>query len=394
MRLAILGGSFNPVHLGHLFIADAVLNSLNYDRVVLVPAYRSPFKLAAKDMESTSQDRLEMLAASIAGDPRLTVDDCEIRREGVSYTVDTVQDIIRRYAPDGKPGLIIGDDLTVDFLKWHNSDEILRLADIIVTRRIHPQGVTDNAPCSFPHTPVANEIMDISSQMVRQRISEGGTWRYLVPAAARSIIEDRRLYGYSDVSQEIPLQTIVRLEQAVREELSHERFLHSRHTAILSYDLCRRFGLDPRQGYLAGIAHDLGKYLKDDELLALAASDGRPISKLEKKKPSLLHGRATAVLLRKRFTIKNPDILEAVAMHTEGGEHMCPLAKIVYIADKVEFSRDKIDPDLRAMCYTEEKLDDIFMAVLNQTVSWLRSHKIDLSMETLQLLENLQGKKS
>ena len=96
----------------------------------------------------------------------------------------------------------------------------------------------------------------------------------------------------------------------------------------------------------------------------------------------------------KRFNIQNRDILDAVAMHTEGGEDMCSLAKIIYIADKVEFSREKVDPDLRALCYTETELDKIFMAVLHQTVSWLQSNKIDLSRETLQLLENLQGKKS
>ncbi|MCL2193240.1 MAG: nicotinate-nicotinamide nucleotide adenylyltransferase, partial [Treponema sp.] len=86
MRLAVLGGSFNPIHMGHLFLADAVLSKLGYDRVVLVPAFRSPFKLAAQGMEDSTHNRLEMIAASIAGDPRLTLDDCEIRRGGVSFT--------------------------------------------------------------------------------------------------------------------------------------------------------------------------------------------------------------------------------------------------------------------------------------------------------------------
>jgi len=96
MKLAILGGSFNPVHLGHLCIADAVLETLGYERIILVPAYRSPFKLTAKGMESSSRDRLEMLSASVSGDPRLAVDDCEIKRQGISYTVDTIKDIIKR----------------------------------------------------------------------------------------------------------------------------------------------------------------------------------------------------------------------------------------------------------------------------------------------------------
>ncbi|MDR0486872.1 MAG: nicotinate (nicotinamide) nucleotide adenylyltransferase, partial [Treponema sp.] len=165
MKLAILGGSFAPVHLGHLFLADTALSSLNYDRVVLIPAYRSPFKRAAKNMETTADDRLDMLAAAVSGDPRLTVDDCEIRREGISYTVDTLEDVIARYVPDGKPALIIGDDLAADFLQWRDSEKILEMADIVVARRINSAA----ADYPFPHTRIDNEIMNISSQMVRSR---------------------------------------------------------------------------------------------------------------------------------------------------------------------------------------------------------------------------------
>jgi nicotinate-nucleotide adenylyltransferase len=100
MKLAILGSSFNPIHLGHLIAADEVLSELHYDRVVLVPAYRSPFKLATSGMEDSTHARLEMAAAAIAGNPQLAIDDCEIRRGGVSCTVDTVAAIIRRYAPE------------------------------------------------------------------------------------------------------------------------------------------------------------------------------------------------------------------------------------------------------------------------------------------------------
>jgi nicotinate-nucleotide adenylyltransferase len=399
VRLAVLGGSFNPVHLGHLYAADAVISALGYDRVVLVPAYRSPFKLAAPGMESSARDRLEMLAASVAGDWRLAVDDCEIRREGVSYTEDTLQDIIRRYNPEGRPGLIIGDDLAADFPRWHNSAGILELADIIIVRRLG----SGEAPVPFPHTPITNELLEIASAAVRERISSGKAWRYLVPAGARTIIEDRGLYGFSGAAGprpepdgttggDISRRTVLHVEEAARETLSLERFLHSRHTALLAWDLCRRFGLDPEPGYLAGIAHDLGKPLKEQALLRLAKSDGRGISKLEKQKPSLLHGRAAAVLLRERFGIRNSDVLEAVASHTEGAAGMGPLAKVIYIADKMEVSREKADPALRKMCYENESLDRILFAVLDQTVSWLRSKKMELSEETFRLLEKMKEK--
>ena len=390
MRLAILGGSFNPIHLGHLFLVGEVLAALHYDRIVLVPAYRSPFKLSAEGMESTAHDRLEMIAASIAGDPHLTVDDCEIKRGGISYTVDTIKDIINRYVPVGKPGLIIGNDLAADFLKWHKSGEILELADIIIARRVH----SDMPDLSFPVTKISNDIMDISSGMIRSRIASGKAWRYLVPSAARAVIEERKLYNFvsrPEDADESRQHIILRIEKAARKELNAERFIHSRNTALLAWDLCKRFNVDPSLGYLAGVAHDLGKQLKDHALLSLAETDGRGISKLEMKKPALLHGRAAAVLLRQRFDIHDDDVIEAVALHTEGGEGMCPLAKIIYIADKLEVSRENVDFELREMCYTEENLDIIFSAVLNHTISWLRSKKIDLAGETLRLLDKMNS---
>jgi nicotinate-nucleotide adenylyltransferase len=381
------------MHLGHLFLADTVLSALHYDRVALVPAYKSPFKLAAAGMEDSARDRLEMIAASIAGDTRLTVDTCEIRREGVSYTVDTVADIIRRYAPDGKPGLIIGDDLAADFPQWRNSEEILAMADVIIARRTHAGELALPYPC----TQITNDVMEISSAMIREKIAAGGAWHYLVPPAVRSIIEERGMYGFaaqageSETPHSAATQSLIlRVEEAVRENNSLERFLHSRNTALLSWDLCRRLSLDPQMGYLAGIAHDFAKPLSDKEMLRLARSDGRGISRLEKEKPSLLHGRASAVLLKERFNVNNEAVLEAVALHTLGGKNMGPLAKVVYIADKMEVSREKVDPATRKIVYGSNDLDRIFVMALDQTVSWLHAKKLKLSEDTLNLLERMR----
>jgi nicotinate-nucleotide adenylyltransferase len=385
-----LGGSFNPVHLGHLFLADKALVTLELDRIVMIPAFISPFKPQAQNMEGSANIRIEMLAAAAAGDSRLAIDDCEIRRQGVSYTVDTLEDIISRYIPDGKPYLIIGDDLANDFPNWKNSEKILQLADIVIARRL--KSTVEKYP--FPHTLIDNEIIDISSQMVRKKIGEGSDWRSLVPSAVRSIIEDRQLYELPisgrkhDESQSL----IIRIEETVRNTLNMTRFLHSRNTALLAADLCRRFGLDPAAGYLAGIAHDLCKQLDVKQMIKLAKSDGGRISALEKGKPGLLHGRAAAVLLRERFCINNKDILEAVAVHTSGTENMGPLAKVIYIADKVEVSRN-VDLSLRKMCY-ESELDDILFAVLKKTVTKLQSKDLALSLETVKLLERMKGRNS
>ncbi|MDR1972221.1 MAG: nicotinate (nicotinamide) nucleotide adenylyltransferase [Treponema sp.] len=399
MRLAILGGSFNPVHLGHLYLADAALSLFGYDRAILVPAFRSPFKQGADG--PSPRDRLDMLAASIPADPRLTIDDCEIRREGVSYTVDTLADIIRRYLPDAKPGLILGDDLAPDLPRWKDFDRIIAMADIIVARRI----LSDSVEYPYPCVRMRNEVMELSSAQVRELIRQGKHWRYLVPAGARVIIQERGLYGFGGGGEgtsgtsgtaDGPARgpaLLVRMEEEARGILSQSRFLHSRQTAVLAWDLCGIFGLDRGAGYLAGILHDIGKELGEKELVKLAGADGQGISPMEKRKPSLLHGRAGAVLLKKQYGIRDREILDAVRYHVTGSPAMGPLAKVLYIADKIEVSRGDVDPGLRDFRGYEgaQGLDRLFEKVMKQTTDWLRSRGLDLSEATLGLLRQMES---
>jgi len=402
MKLAILGGSFNPVHIGHLFLVDSVLTSLGYDRVILVPAYQSPFKIGAEG--PSPADRLGMLAASIPAGPRLTIDDCEIGREGVSYTIDTLKDIIARYMPDGKPGLILGDDLASSFCNWRDPDGIAELADIIIARRLYADRHTnDEYACGnetggseegafnfpYPHKALENEIINVSSRLVRDKIKNGEAWRYLVPEGARYIIEDRGFYGYTPGMNSSLTGIIVQLENEVRAALKAARFIHSRNTALLAWDLCRRFGLDPQKGYLAGIVHDRCKSFGDDELIRLVKSEGVFITKVEQKKPGLLHAKAAAIWLKNTRGIMDKDILDAIRYHTTGARDMGDLAKVVYIADKIEVSRRGVDPALRSLSRSAG-LDTLFKAVLDNTVAYLKSRQIDISYGTRSLLAAME----
>jgi nicotinate-nucleotide adenylyltransferase len=392
VKYAILGGSFNPIHIGHLFMADAALTRFGYDRVILVPAFQSPLKDSPQG--SSPKDRLDMLYASIAGDPRLTVDDCELSREGISYTIDTVNEIISRYEGEGKPGLIIGDDLASSFSNWKSPEEIAKLTDIIIARRLGPW--TDMAAFPFPHKIMDNELINVASAQIRKKINSGEAWRYLVPSGARWIIEDRALYGFPKNRDEltensIPSETIVSIENDARACLDPERFTHSRNTALLSWDLCRRLGFDPQKGYLAGIAHDICKELEESELVRLARQDSGGISKLEQKKPGLLHARAAAVYVNKKYGVKDKDILEAIRYHTTGVRDMGPIAKVVYIADKIELSRTDVAPVLRKMSL-ESDLDTLFTEVLSDTVNYLKSRHMDISYGTKRLMTAMRKK--
>lgn len=382
MKLAILGGSFDPVHIGHLSIADEVLSRFGYDRVILVPTAVSPFK---RDADAAPADeRLYMLCASVADDPRLVVDDCEVRRGGVSYTIDTIEDIERRYRPEGKLGLILGEDLIAAFSSWRRADELASRVDLLLAARDRD----DDVPFGYPHARIGNAPVRVSSSAIRRAVSGGGPWRYLVPAGVRERIAARGLYGAAQPARPYGA-AIAAVERAALAELSPARYLHSRSVARMSADLCALHGCDPDAGYLAGIAHDLCKEYPADELIRLAAADGEAVTDVERGKPALLHARAAVQTLRIRFGVSEAAVLEAIRRHTFGAGGMGKLAKIVYICDKIEPTRTDVSPALRESVRSAG-LDVLFAATVKDTVRYLRDRGHAVAPDTLRLLDELE----
>lgn len=219
MKLAIFGGTFNPVHIGHLAMADDVCSTLGYDKILFVPAFVPPHKIA-KDMESP-ENRVAMLAAAFKDDERFEVEPCEIERGGTSYTIDTVKYIIEKYKGqlEGKPGLLMGQENASEFDKWRQSEEIAKLCNLIVARRIKVDSIntngfenkstgaytggfentlTDEIKSPFDFIQLKNQILPLSSTEVRARISENNGWRYLVSSGVFEYIVKNKLYGYND----------------------------------------------------------------------------------------------------------------------------------------------------------------------------------------------------
>jgi nicotinate-nucleotide adenylyltransferase len=311
-------------------------------------------------------------------DRRRTVDACEIKREGISYTIDTLRDISARYPGDGKPALILGDDLSADFPYWKNADHIAKIAKLIIARREQ-----SGAAFPYPHKTLNNELCAISSAQVRALIRCGGAWQHLVPEGPRRIIQERRLYGAApnpaapkNPASACGAASLAYIEESVRTSLNVHRFLHSRNVALHSSDLALRFKLDGQSAYLAGITHDIAKELPLPDMIALAQKDGLPFSPLEVEKPFMLHGRAAAIILGERFGVKDPAIVEAVRFHTSGAPRLGPLGKIVYLADKIEAGRTHVDPKLRRLAFGPHalrNLDKLFERVKKATDEYLKN---------------------
>lgn len=214
MKIAMLGGSFNPIHIGHLILADSVCKSLGYDKILFVPTANPPHKELSCDVATS--DRFEMTRLAVSGDERFEAEGCEIERGGVSYTYDTICFLEQKYASvlTGKIGLVMGEDLIADYDKWYRAPELAQKTDLILAVRPKDselkaefqnsptekygkkpmQGVNrENFP--FPHKIVENPRIELSSSEIRQKIAEDGAWRYLVSERVFEYIIERNLYA-------------------------------------------------------------------------------------------------------------------------------------------------------------------------------------------------------
>ena len=189
MATGLLGGSFDPVHLGHLIAADRAAEALGLDRVRFVPCARQPLK--ALGPVAAARHRLAMLQLAVAGHPGFGVEPLELERPGPepSYTVDTLR-VLRARCPGERLVLLLGADAAVDLPRWHAVDEVARLAEVAaLTRPGAPEIRTD-----LVRHVVATPAIEISASDIRARCLAGKSIRYLVPDAVAAYIEQNGLY--------------------------------------------------------------------------------------------------------------------------------------------------------------------------------------------------------
>ncbi len=191
MKIGFLGGSFDPVHFGHLIAAQDVYEQYHFDRLFLVPAAQAPLK--AQDMQSVTEDRLAMLRAACEWDHRLEIADYELNKGGVSYTIDSVRHFQQQFPQDELFWIIGGDQLPL-LHKWKDINKLAAMVEFIFLERPgHP---------SKPHTDIPGlrlhrcdgHLIEISSSELRQRVRHGRSLNYFCPQKVIAYIESKKLY--------------------------------------------------------------------------------------------------------------------------------------------------------------------------------------------------------
>jgi len=200
IRIGIMGGSFDPLHIGHLIVAQDAVEYLGLSEVVFIPAAIPPHKQHLQRIDS--EHRLKMLRLAVESNPKFSVSDVEVQRGGVSYTIDTLKTLHKVY-PDAALLLIVGSDTLVDLHTWHKVEEILELCEVATFLRPGEdslEAIAEKIPLPEKQKqPLLQNVIDahrieISSSEIRRRLTEGLDIRYLVPPEVETYINEHSLY--------------------------------------------------------------------------------------------------------------------------------------------------------------------------------------------------------
>ena len=192
MKIAILGGTFDPPHLGHLILAETVLKELNYDKVLFIPSKIPPHKNISGEV--SDEDRLNMLKLSIEDDKRFSFDDYELKSEGISYSIKTLNYLYKNYNIDGKIALIIGADLIKNFHKWKEPEKISELTNIVAVNREENDNLDKENIEKYNIKIIIAPRIDISSTLIRERIKKNKAFRYFLNNKVYDYIISNKLY--------------------------------------------------------------------------------------------------------------------------------------------------------------------------------------------------------
>ena len=343
MKTGIYGGSFNPIHKGHLTAAESAARQLGLDRLFLIPASVPPHKILSADSADPRQ-RLEMTVLATAEmSCQVEVLDIELHRTGKSYTSDTLRALKEQY-PDDELWLLMGTDMVLSLQTWHEPEVIMSLASIgAFSRTVEGEDAEFAAQKQFLEaaygarvTTLKNpEVIEISSTQVRAALPAGDGQEYL-PAAVYGYILRHGLYGtHADLTK----LNADELRCVALSYLKPRRMAHVLGTEQEALRLARRYGVEEEEARVAALLHDCTKKLSIDEQLALCEKYSAKLDDLQCSALKLQHAITGAEVARDVFGVSDA-VYEAIRWHTTGKADMTALEKIIYLADYIEPTRD------------------------------------------------------
>ncbi len=365
-KMALFGGTFDPIHRGHVSMALRLADELGLDGVMLMPTFVPPHK--AKDSLADASHRLAMCRIAAQAHPRLSVSDMEIARGGASFTVDTLTALTQQY-PDTAWYLITGADMFCTIRTWYRFDDIARMATLCTVPRTGTDTATlhayaDELTVQGVRCYVADKPVEpISSTEIRRRLMANEPTDEWLPDGVADYIKAHSLYtaatGMCDRDEQF--------RAIIRKRLGDYRYHHSLCVADEAKRLAIRYGADEKKAYTAGLLHDMMKDTDQKSQLQILADFGILLDEVEQRVDKLWHAKVGAVFLEHILHVDDRAILDAVRYHTTGRAGMSLLEKIVFVADFTSADRQYPDVDtVRRL--SDVSLDDTMIYTIDYTI--------------------------
>lgn len=379
MKIGILGGTFDPIHNTHIYMAQQVLKSLFLDKVYLMPAFCPPHKNGKKI--TSESHRINMIKLATEGLAGIDYSDFEIQNK-LSYTADTLTALKEKHPAD-EFYFIIGGDSISSFESWYHPEIILEKASIVVIRRndesskslnevvkkitskFHSVMMKNNTGITILETAVS----DISSGFIRKHPLDAS--KNMLSLKVYQYILENQLYTDNNKNM---AWSVGEIKNDLKKVLKEHRYQHTLGVADTAKMMAEVFDVNPNMAYLAGLLHDCAKYYTNSQLLDICRKENISISECEKKAPYLLHGKVGAWIAEHKYMIEDTDILNAVKWHTTGKADMTKLEQIIFCADYIEPGRC-IQPNLSYLRkIADEDLDLLTFHIVDDTLTYLKAN--------------------
>lgn len=375
-KIGLFGGTFNPIHEGHLRLARAFGKALSLDRLIVIPDHTPPHK-EAQDL-ANGVDRYNMCRLAVRDIPRAEVSDFEIRRDEKSYTVHTLRHFKERY-PDAQLYFLMGSDMFLTVEHWYDAQSLFSLAVLCAGARLpdeteHLKRQEQRLRALGARTVVLDiEPLRASSTEVRERLRIG-TVDDAVPETVRRYIRTVCPYGCEP-------EPIRRWKRETAARLGAKRRWHCECVAKEAATLAILYGADENKAYTAGLLHDIAKELPPAEQLQILKKSGIILDDVERREPKLWHAKAGAELSRE-LGINDPEIINAIRYHTTAREGITLLEQVIYLADCVSFERTYEGADaIRAQMAFG--LDSALLMATSLSIAFLAKRNSPIHIDTV-----------
>ncbi len=370
-KIGIMGGTFDPIHNGHLKMAQAAYSEYHLDKVIFLTSGNPPHKKDRKILDASI--RHIMVKRAISGIKHFEPCDWEVKRKEYSYTLTTLQHFKTVY-PDDEIFFIIGGDSLRDFHKWYKPEEILKLCTLLVYDR---QG---GKICSAFAEIIHGEKIDISSTQIREMVANNEDISGLVPKSVNDFIKRNRLYRKE-----------LDFEEKLKKMLKPERFIHSLGVRDTAVKMAEIFGADIEKARISGLLHDNAKNM--DKLYERCCDLEVELDELEKENIGLVHAKLGAETAKCEFGITDSEILNAIRWHTLGKPDMSLLEKIVFVADLVEPGRCFPDLEkLRKLAFSD--IDKALLECVKATIKVNMKRGTPVHPNAYAIVEELEKKRT